>query len=178
MKMDKCAASGNDEFFTPAYAIAPLMPFIQGKFTHAWCPFDVEESQFVQVLQAGGLTVTHSHIQNGQDFFETEIPFGVDCIISNPPYSKKGEVLRRLFDLGKPFAMLVSAAGLFESAERFSMFEVNTFEILHLDKRVSYFTDYRNVSDKQTNPPFASVYVCSKILPWQICFARINKKDK
>ena len=35
-----------------------------------------------------------------------------DYIISNPPYSKKGEVLERLFSLGIPFAMLVGVAGL------------------------------------------------------------------
>lgn len=38
-----------------------------------------------------------------------------DYIISNPPYSVKGEVLERLFNIGIPFAMLVGVVGLFES---------------------------------------------------------------
>lgn len=31
-----------------------------------------------------------------------------DYIISNPPYSLKGEVLKQLYEIGKPFAMLVN----------------------------------------------------------------------
>lgn len=34
-----------------------------------------------------------------------------DYIISNPPYSLKGDVIDRLFEIGKPFAMLVGVVG-------------------------------------------------------------------
>lgn len=30
MKMDKVAGSGNDEFYTPKYAIEPLLKYISG----------------------------------------------------------------------------------------------------------------------------------------------------
>ena len=88
----------------------------------------------------------------------------------------KGAILQQLFTIGKPFAMLVGVVGLFESEERFSMFENNNFEILYLNKRVDYF---KNFSDQKPsiNPPFSSVYICSKLLPKQICFAHINKKE-
>ena len=65
-----------------------------------------------------------------------------DYIISNPPYSLKGDVLQRLFDIGKPFAMLVGVVGLFESQKRFEMFRDNDFEIMYMNRRVAYFKDY------------------------------------
>lgn len=31
MKMDKVAGSGNDEFYTPAYAIKPILKYVEGE---------------------------------------------------------------------------------------------------------------------------------------------------
>ena len=86
----------------------------------------------------------------------------------------KGEVLQRLFEIGKPFAMLVGVVGLFESQKRFNMFRDNEFEIMYLNKRVAYFKDYRE-QKPSLNPPFSSVYVCHKILPKQIIFEEVKK---
>lgn len=97
-----------------------------------------------------------------------------DYIISNPPYSLKAEVLERLFSIGKPFAMLVGVVGLFESQKRFNMFKNNDFEIMYLNKRVSYFQDYKDQTPS-LNPPFSSVWLCSGILPKQIVFEEIKK---
>lgn len=97
-----------------------------------------------------------------------------DYIISNPPYSIKTEILQRLFEIDKPFAMLVGVVGLFESQRRFNMFKDNRFGIIYLNKRVSYFKDY-NDPKPSLNPPFSSVYVCHKMLPKQICFEKIDK---
>ncbi len=96
-------------------------------------------------------------------------------IISNPPYSVKTEVLERLFEIGKPFAMLVGVVGLFESQRRFDMFKNNKFEIMYLNRRVAYFKDYAD-QKPSLNPPFSSVYVCHKMLPKQIVFEEIQKK--
>lgn len=97
-----------------------------------------------------------------------------DYIISNPPYSLKGDVIDRLFEIGKPFAMLVGVVGLFESQHRFNLFKSREFEIMYLNKRVSYFKDYAE-QKPSLNPPFSSVYVCSKMLPRTIVFEEIDK---
>lgn len=97
-----------------------------------------------------------------------------DYIVSNPPYSCKGEVLQRLFDIGKPFAMLVGVVGLFESQKRFDMFRQNDFEIMYMNRRVAYFKSYEE-QKPSLNPPFSSVYVCKGILPKQIVFEEIQK---
>lgn len=97
-----------------------------------------------------------------------------DYIISNPPYSLKGDVIDRLFKIGKPFAMLVGVVGLFESQRRFNLFKSHEFEIMYLNKRVSYFKDYAE-QRPSLNPPFSSVYICSKMLPKTIVFEEIDK---
>ena len=97
-----------------------------------------------------------------------------DYIISNPPYSLKFEVFKKLFEIGKPFAMLVGVVGLFESAKRFNLFKENKFEIMYFDKRISYFKSYTD-QKPSLNPPFSSVYVCNGILPNQITFEVISK---
>jgi hypothetical protein len=164
----------NDEYYTPKYAIEPILKYLKQNST-IWCPFDTEESNYVKLLKENGYNVIHSHIQDGIDFFEKLPNINFDYIISNPPYSKKGEVFQRLFEIGKPFAMLVGVVGIFESKGRFQMFKDNDFEIMYLDKRVSYFKDYK---DQKTslNPPFSSVYITSKVLPDRIVFEKIDKK--
>ena len=53
MKLDLVANSGNDEFYTPAYAIEPILKHIKPNST-IWCPFDTVESLFVKMLIEGG----------------------------------------------------------------------------------------------------------------------------
>tara|TARA_R110000803_G_C11834621_1_gene303771 strand:+ start:134 stop:688 length:555 start_codon:yes stop_codon:yes gene_type:complete len=166
----------NDEFYTPNYAIEPLLKYLDPK-SKIWCPFDLPESNFVKLLIKNGHTVYNTHIDNGEDFFSINIPKNsdIDYIISNPPYSIKFEVFNKLFELGKPFAMLVGVVGLFESQKRFTMFANNDFEIMYFDKRISYFKDYADVKPK-LNPPFSSVFLTKNILPKEVVFERIIKK--
>ena len=172
MKMDKVANSKNDEFYTPVYAIKPIIKYLKAKST-IWCPFDTKESLFVKLLKENGHEVINTHIDTGEDFFNVETP-NCDYIISNPPYSVKGDILEKLFSIGKPFAMLVGVVGLFESQKRFNMFKYNNFEIMYLNKRVSYFKSYEE-QKPSLNPPFSSVYICKGILPKQIVFEEISK---
>ncbi len=172
--MDKVAGSGNDEFYTPRYAIRPILKYLK-KHSIVWCPFDSNDSLFKELLEKEGHTVINTHIENGEDFFKLRPP-KCDYIISNPPYSMKTDVLSELFGLGIPFAMLLGVVGLFESQRRFEMFRDNTFEVMYMNRRVSYFKSYEEVKPAM-NPPFSSVYICSNILPKQIMFEEIDKKD-
>ncbi|WP_422404519.1 hypothetical protein [Mammaliicoccus sp. JADD-157] len=180
MKMDQVASSRNDEFYTPRYAIEPIIKYLkQNDFKKIWCPFDTEDSLYVRILRQRGFIVVSTHIESEGDFFtliESDIVDGVDAIVSNPPYSLKTEVLNELFKSGKPFAMLLGVVGLFESQKRFEMFRDNRFEIMYLNRRVDYFKDYAEQKPSK-NPPFSSVYVTSNILPRQIVFEEIDKKN-
>ena len=180
MKMDKVAGSGQDEFYTPRYAVEPIVQYLKRKnFKTIWCPFDTKDSQFVKVLKREKFKVIHTHISKGKDFFKIvdkgKVP-KCDAIVSNPPYSKKTEVLTYLFELGIPFAMLLGIAGLFDSLERARLFSKHNFEILFLNPRVDYFSGEEGKFLKQ--PPFQSVYICHDILPKKLLFAKVNKKPK
>lgn len=172
----KDGVNPNDEFYTPRYAIEPLLRYLKPK-SKILCPFDTEESLYVKVLKGNGHYIQHGHIEEGKDFFkrsQDSLEF-YDYIISNPPYSKKTEVLEKLFNANVPFAMLVGVVGLFESKDRFNLFKKNDFELMYFDKRVSFMRDYTS-GKTELNPPFSSVYVCNNVLPKQMVFEEINKK--
>jgi len=171
--MDKVAGSGNDEFYTPEYAVEPLFPYISTQAV-IWCPFDTEDSHFVKMFRARGNKVIATHLDNGQDFFTYTPDEHYDYIISNPPYSLKNEVFERLFALKAKFAMLVGVVGLFESQRRFGIFRDNDFDIMYLNKRISFFKSF--VEQKPSiNPPFSSVYIARGLFSNRIVFAEVNK---
>jgi hypothetical protein len=172
-KETKDGVNLNDEYYTPVYAIEPLLKYLKPQ-SNIWCPFDSEKSNFVKELFVYGHNPSYSHIDDNQDFFTTDTPPDTHYIISNPPYSRKNEVLERLFELKIPFAMLLGVVGIFESKLRFNLFKKNKFEIMYFDKRIKYFQDYSDPKESKVNPPFSSVYICSGILPNQIVFEELN----
>ena len=178
MKLDLVANSKNDEFYTPRYAIEPILKHIKPQ-SKIWCPFDTKDSYFVKLLTKNGHDVINTHLEKEEDFFvliNSDICDWCDYIISNPPYSLKTEVLHALFLSEKKFMMLLGVVGLFESQKRFEMFRDNVFEVMYLNRRVDYFKDYNEVKPSKS-PPFSSIYLCSGVLPKQIIFEEINKKN-
>ena len=96
-----------DERYTPDYAVYPLLEFLGDKKKElVWCPFDKMDSAYVKVLSEAGYRVITSHIDDGMDYFTYE-PDNWTVMVSNPPFSKKDEVLERAYSLGKPFALLL-----------------------------------------------------------------------
>lgn len=186
MQMDLIANSKNDEFYTPVFAIIPLIGHIRAfsrRLDHnvrIWCPFDTKESYYVKIFEKEGFEVINTHISEGNDFFELindkNIVDNIDIIISNPPYSKKTEILEELFKLNKPFAMLISVAGLFDSKRRWTLFSKNEFEMMFFSKRCSFLKSYQD-KDRLLNPPFTSYYICHDFLEKPRVFEKIDKKN-
>lgn len=109
----------------------------------------------------GGYEVVNSHIEYGQDFFDMEVPTDIDYIISNPPYSKKDEVYKRLFEIGKPFAMLINVQGFCDNRIRSYLFAKYGVQIMYIYPRVNYIKD--GVQTKGN--AFQSGYICYQMLP-------------
>ena len=167
-KIDFAKKKGlTDEWYTPESAITPIIQHLPSG-SIIWCPFDKEESNFVKVLRENGYTVESSHIDNkDEDFFNYE-PFEWDIIVSNPPYSIRNDILKRVFSFGKPFALLMNTNGLFDSQVRWDLFSKNDFSLFYLKGRVNYMKEYGKV--EKSSPPFQSAYITSKLFNSKIVF--------
>ena len=165
-KTDKAS----DEVYTPAYAVKPILKYIEPNST-IWCPFDTEDSEYVKKMAAAGHKVIYSHIDNGYNFFEYE-PEDYDVIISNPPFSIKDDILRRLAELKKPYAMLLPLPTL-QGQKRFDYLKGT--QALIFDKRINFFKDYKT-KEIQKGISFASIYICKNFLPNDLIFEELEIK--
>ena len=43
------SAGANDECYTPAYGVRPILKYIPKDWV-VWCPFDTEESEYVRLI--------------------------------------------------------------------------------------------------------------------------------
>jgi len=159
-----------DEYYTKEYAVKPILKYIT-KNQIIWCPFDDENSNYIKLIANNGNKVIFSHIKYGQDFFDYIPQEKFDVIITNPPYSKREDILIRLYEIGKPFAILINEAGLFDSLKRYELFKNNKFEIMVFNKRINYIKN--DNFESKTGVPFKSIYLCSNILPSQFIFTDI-----
>lgn len=68
-----------------------------------WLPFNDRGNAFDRVLPGHG----HKCICTDGDFFTTDPPAETEAVISNPPFSRKKEVINRLERLGLKYALIV-----------------------------------------------------------------------
>lgn len=110
---------GRDTFQTPNYAVDLLIPFIPSNIVNIWEPA-AGENKIVDVLEKHGYYVFASDIRDpSHSLHDENINFltedfdigsiGIDCIITNPPFSVKAEFIERAFEYGVPFAFLINA---------------------------------------------------------------------
>ena len=164
--LNKKSFNEKDEYYTPPILVKPILDFIKPNSV-IWCPFDTEESEFVIQLKQRGHKVIYSHIWLGQDFFEYEPHENYDYIISNPPFSKKLDVFKRLYKLGKPFAM-VCGLPILNYQEIGEFFLDKELQLLIVDKKVSF--DGNTAS-------FNNSYFCYKMLPRDLMFYHLENNN-
>lgn len=157
----------NDECYTPAYGVLPIVKYIPKDWT-VWLPFDTEESQFYKILKEKGFKIIRSHISEGKDFYSYEPKEHWDCIVSNPPFTNKKGIFERALSFNKPFALIMANTWLNDSAPKL-LFMEKDLQLLMFDKRMK-FENNGVVNDKIT---FSSSYWCYKMLPKQIIMERL-----
>lgn len=163
----------SDEVYTPASAVLPIVKYVDmlGIPSTVWCPFDTEESEYVKLLRRAGHKVIATHIDNEQNFFYYEPEEDYDCIVSNPPFSIKDDVLKRLYELNKPYAMLLPVP-VIQGQRRFDY--IKDCQILAFDKRVNYYTDVSR-KEVQKGVSFGSLYLCRRFLPQDLIFEKLEE---
>jgi len=155
-----------DEYYTPKILVEPILKYLKPN-SYIWCPFDTENSEFVIQLKKAGHHIFYSHIWLGQDFFSYEPEEPYDYIISNPPFTRKLEVLDRLYKLNKPFAMILGLP-ILNYQEIGEFFLDKDLQLLIVDKKVSF--DGNTAS-------FNNSYFCHKILPKDIIFEHLENNN-
>lgn len=93
----------DDDYMTPKSVWESILPYIPREKV-IWEAFygDGKSGEYLREL---GLDVIHEQI----DFFKNDLG---DIVVSNPPFSMKMEVLRRLKELNKPFMLVLPASTL------------------------------------------------------------------
>lgn len=162
----------SDEVFTPEYAVKPILKYID-KDLIVWCPFDEEDSEYVRLLKANGNKVIATHIDTGHNFFDYEPEEHYDVIISNPPFSIKDDIIKHLYELDKPYAMLLPIPSL-QGQKRFPY--MKDCQALIFDKRINYYTNPIK-KEIQKGVSFGSFYLCRKFLPQDLIFEELSTQE-
>ena len=136
MKKLKIQMNGRtDEFFTPEYALKPLLPFLNKDWVIWECAWG--KGALATHLENKGFKVIGC---KEQDFLTDLInKHAFDIIITNPPYSLKGEFLERCYELGKPFALLMPLTTL-EGIKRGALFKKYGIQLIIPNRRINFIT--------------------------------------
>jgi hypothetical protein len=164
-KQDTNTSDTRDRCETPGYALDPIVPFLNPNW-RIWEPA-CGTGRIMRRLSELRFKVT------GSDLMEEWQPDQFDAILTNPPYSIKPQWIRRCYQLGKPFALLVPVETI-GSGEVQRMMEEQGAEILLLNKRVNYYMPIQGMK-KGTGAQFPSLWLCWKILPAPIVYGRITR---
>ena len=93
-------------------------------------------------------------------------------IISNPPFSQKDKVLAHLYELDKPFVMLLPVMAI-QAKSRFKLFK-RGLELLIFDGRIDYHTR-GNFKESKSGIHYGSAYFCRGVLPDKLTFRELRK---
>ena len=186
--IQKVVHNKRDDMYTPRVLAESIIPFVISYYYNIedniqftiWCPFDSADSEIVKALEAwraeveewnDNITIIHSHIDNGQDFFQIEPP-ECDVIISNPPFSRKLDVFKRLEELNIPYAMLMNVMALNYNVINNFFYENNnekTKGFIIVDKKVSF--------DGRCSA-FNTSWICDNFLEEPLEFVRIEHNNQ
>lgn len=169
-KKPKLMMNGHtDEIYTPEYALNPLLPFIKKNIKIWECAWG--EGHLATHLRTLGYSVFGTQ----GDFLNKGFAscYGdADIIITNPPYSKKDEFLKRAYELGKPFAFLMPLTAL-EGIKRGALFKKYGLQLIIPNRRINFITPNGGSSSW-----FATAWFTWGLnLPKDIMFVELNRED-
>lgn len=126
-----------DRCQTPAHTFDPLKPYISKNDT-IWESAAGEQTMLADTMIDAYYHVVMSDIlyTPEQNFFEYQ-PKEWDVQVTNPPYSVKYDWMKRSYELGKPFALLIPVESLGAQKAQKLMKQYG-FEIILLNKRVNF----------------------------------------
>jgi len=145
----------HDNYMTPKHAWEAVQQFIP-KDKVIWEAFagNGDSSKYLGEL---GFNV----VCKEEDFFDSD--YG-DIIITNPPFSKKKEVLIKLKELGKPFMIICPSAMIMTQYTR-KLFSKEKLQIIIPRRRIHFIKtdDDGNILPTENKCNFDCFYYCWKM---------------
>ncbi len=151
-----------DEFYTPEYAVRPLLPYLPSNQVIWECAWGTGEL-------AGHLRAAGHHVVGcaGMDFLK-ELPLQWDIMVTNPPYSHKNAFLDRAYSLGKPFAFLLPVESL--GGGRVRLYRQHGIELLVPSKRINFYDAHGQANAAS----FPTAWFCWNLLPSPLIFVEVD----
>jgi len=156
-----------DEVFTPKEAIYPLLPYLRKEWTIWECAWG--KGSLAKHFKEEGYDVTG---KISDDFLNNSLyPQTNFCIVTNPPYSKKYEFLKKAFEIGKPFAFLLPLTAL-EGKKRGELYRKYGIQLIIPNKRINFI-----MPNKQGGAWFQVAWFTWKLnLPKDLMFVDLKQK--
>ena len=142
----------HDDYMTPKYAWENIKQYIPNNKV-IWEAF-YGDGKSGDYLKEMGFNVIHEPV----DFFENNLG---DIIVSNCPFSKSKEVMNRLYELNKPFIIILPSSKI--NTQYFRKWRDRGLQLIIPKKRIHFikFKDGKVVPSKGAN--FDCFYYCYKI---------------
>jgi hypothetical protein len=146
--------SKHDDYMTPKYAWENIQQFIP-KDKVIWEAFygDGTSGNYLKEL---GFNVIH----DTDDFFENNKG---DIVVSNPPFSKTKEIVKRLKELDKPFILILPSSKI--NTSYFREFKNTNLQIIIPRKRIHFekHVEGQKLTNKKSSCNFDCFYYCYKM---------------
>lgn len=146
----------DDDYTTPLQIWSNIKEYLPKADTVIWEAFFNKHSKSAEHLRSLGCSVVYEDI----DFYENDIG---DCIVTNPPFSDKTNVINRLYELDKPFIITIPIHSL--SARYIKNKFKNKLQIIMPDTRM-HFEKMDSITGEMQilkKTPFDTIYVCYKM---------------
>ena len=159
----------NDEYYTPEDALSWIEDVVQ-PYRTIWEPC-AGAGHIVRYFEARGHAVIPTDIRMGPeyDLFKYHPQDAYDIIVTNIPFTNKRRILERMFQIGKPFVILLSTMALNSNPIRELLKTYGDWGILMPPKTINYIPgDVEGAADMTSNPKgtrsfFHSSWFCYKI---------------
>lgn len=153
----------DDRYGTPPRALDILIPHLDKEWSIWECACGT--GSIVNYLSKKSFNIFGTDVDH--DFILGK-PLECNCIVTNPPYSLKNHFIRRCYEIGKPFALLMPLTAL-ESEERQKYYRKHGVQLIIPNKRIQY-TMPDGTMNKHGNWFSSAWFTCGLNLPREINF--------
>ncbi len=123
-----------DDYTTPKYVFEMLLPYINTNLK-VYEPFFCDGSSGKYLRDIGYKNVIH----NDEDFYINWTKYEFDIIITNPPYSSKIQVFQELYEINKPFCVLVPVSTITKLfVKKIFGKDIDKLQLIIPNKRIHY----------------------------------------